>query len=146
VSKMHLVPGANLRTVELNLFYMDWFYFSYVHFPNWNWNSLEAEYHYYIRLCQCLGLVSGLLDDFKNCNVHLGELSALFSLELLNCPINVAWINCAEKEVPTKCIRSYQKFPVRARILYIDFEGRSDGESVRKIITQLKPRQLVSNK
>lgn len=32
---------------------------------------------------------------------------------------------------------------VRAGILFIDFEGRSDGESIRKIISQIKPRQLV---
>ena len=27
---------------------------------------------------------------------------------------------------------------------YIDFEGRSDGESIKRIITMVKPRQLVS--
>lgn len=32
---------------------------------------------------------------------------------------------------------------IAANIVYIDFEGRSDGESVRKIVTQIKPRQLV---
>lgn len=31
----------------------------------------------------------------------------------------------------------------RARITYIDYEGRSDGDSIKKIINQMKPRQLV---
>jgi len=47
-------------------------------------------------------------------------------------------------EVPTKCIRSMETFDVFAKILFIDFEGRSDGESIRKIISQIRPRQLVS--
>ena len=34
-------------------------------------------------------------------------------------------------------------FFYRARISYIDYEGRSDGDSIRKIINQMKPRQLV---
>lgn len=34
-------------------------------------------------------------------------------------------------------------FPYRARVTYIDYEGRSDGDSIKKIINQMKPRQLV---
>ena len=33
--------------------------------------------------------------------------------------------------------------PDRARVTYIDYEGRSDGDSIKKIINQMKPRQLV---
>lgn len=33
--------------------------------------------------------------------------------------------------------------PYRARVSYIDYEGRSDGDSIKKIINQMKPRQLV---
>lgn len=32
---------------------------------------------------------------------------------------------------------------VHASITYIDFEGRSDGESLQKILGQLKPRRVV---
>ncbi|VDP06542.1 unnamed protein product [Soboliphyme baturini] len=46
-------------------------------------------------------------------------------------------------EVPTKCIRYVQKLEVLCKIAYIDFEGRSDGESVKKILQQIKPKQLV---
>ncbi|XP_014663785.1 PREDICTED: cleavage and polyadenylation specificity factor subunit 2-like [Priapulus caudatus] len=45
--------------------------------------------------------------------------------------------------VPTKSVRSIQRFPLNACVTYIDFEGRSDGESYRKIISQIRPRQLV---
>lgn len=31
----------------------------------------------------------------------------------------------------------------RARVTYIDYEGRSDGDSIKKIINQMKPRQLA---
>lgn len=46
-------------------------------------------------------------------------------------------------EVPTKCVSSTITLEIHANVQYIDFEGRSDGESIRKIITQIKPRQLI---
>ena len=46
-------------------------------------------------------------------------------------------------EVPTKCITNVQTFSVQANVQYMDFEGRSDGESVKKILTMIKPRRLV---
>ncbi|XP_013875428.1 cleavage and polyadenylation specificity factor subunit 2 [Austrofundulus limnaeus] len=45
--------------------------------------------------------------------------------------------------VPTKCISSVENLEIKARITYIDYEGRSDGDSIKKIINQMKPRQLV---
>lgn len=32
---------------------------------------------------------------------------------------------------------------VNAAVTYIDFEGRSDGESLQKILAQLRPRRVV---
>ena len=32
---------------------------------------------------------------------------------------------------------------ISASVQYTDFEGRTDGESMRKILAQIKPRQLV---
>lgn len=46
-------------------------------------------------------------------------------------------------EVPTKCIAVTVTLDINASILYIDFEGRTDGESMRKILNQIKPRQLI---
>uniref|UniRef100_A0A667ZXX1 Cleavage and polyadenylation specificity factor subunit 2 n=1 Tax=Myripristis murdjan TaxID=586833 RepID=A0A667ZXX1_9TELE len=45
--------------------------------------------------------------------------------------------------VPTKCTCSIESIEIRARVTYIDYEGRSDGDSIKKIINQMKPRQLV---
>ncbi|KAM4529309.1 cleavage and polyadenylation specificity factor subunit 2 [Fundulus diaphanus] len=45
--------------------------------------------------------------------------------------------------VPTKCVSSVESFEIKARVTYIDYEGRSDGDSIKKIINQMKPRQLV---
>ena len=33
--------------------------------------------------------------------------------------------------------------PVNASITFIDFEGRSDGESLQKILAQLRPRRVI---
>nr|CAD7431533.1 unnamed protein product [Timema monikensis] len=46
-------------------------------------------------------------------------------------------------EVPTKCISMMRTVRVAAQIQFIDFEGRSDGESVQKILSQLRPRRLI---
>ncbi|KAG1652144.1 Cleavage and polyadenylation specificity factor subunit 2 [Nymphon striatum] len=46
-------------------------------------------------------------------------------------------------EVPTKCIVTTQTLDINACIQYIDFEGRSDVDSVKKIISKIKPRSLI---
>lgn len=47
------------------------------------------------------------------------------------------------EEVPTKCITSTVTVKVAAQVQFIDFEGRSDGESLQKILSQLRPRRLI---
>jgi len=46
-------------------------------------------------------------------------------------------------EVPTKCLEYEQIIFVAAKIVHIDFEGRSDGESLKQIVLALKPRRLL---
>ncbi|KAK0400699.1 hypothetical protein QR680_015406 [Steinernema hermaphroditum] len=46
-------------------------------------------------------------------------------------------------ERPTKCVTSKTKVEVLCRVEYIDFEGRSDGESIKKFLGQIKPKQLI---
>lgn len=46
-------------------------------------------------------------------------------------------------EVPSKCIVLNRTVQVNAQVQYIDFEGRSDGESLLKILTQLRPRRVI---
>lgn len=38
------------------------------------------------------------------------------------------------EEAPTKCVSQSVTVRVAAQVLFIDFEGRSDGESIRKIV------------
>ncbi|XP_037088063.1 cleavage and polyadenylation specificity factor subunit 2-like [Pollicipes pollicipes] len=45
--------------------------------------------------------------------------------------------------VPSKCLAYYRTFNVAAGVTYIDFEGRTDGESLYRILEQLRPRRLV---
>jgi len=70
---------------------------------------------------------------------HIWHIHPVYYITVLN---DVAAADICE--VPTKCVRSMETFDVFAKILFIDFEGRSDGESIRKIISQIRPRQLVS--
>ncbi|XP_043473723.1 probable cleavage and polyadenylation specificity factor subunit 2 [Leptopilina heterotoma] len=46
-------------------------------------------------------------------------------------------------DIPTKCVATVRNVIVNASVTYIDFEGRSDGESLQKILAQLKPRRVV---
>lgn len=45
--------------------------------------------------------------------------------------------------MPTKCIVLNRTVQVNCQVQYIDFEGRSDGESLMKILSQLRPRRVV---
>lgn len=46
-------------------------------------------------------------------------------------------------ELPTKCIAKEIVIQVRCNVQYIDFEGRSDGESIRSLVQMMKPKRLV---
>lgn len=46
-------------------------------------------------------------------------------------------------EIPTKCVQQTLNLNIKAQIQYIDFEGRSDGDSVMKLIQQVKPRRVI---
>ncbi|XP_030762628.1 probable cleavage and polyadenylation specificity factor subunit 2 isoform X2 [Sitophilus oryzae] len=46
-------------------------------------------------------------------------------------------------EVPSKCIALERTVQVNCQVQYIDFEGRSDGESLMKILSQLRPRRVI---
>lgn len=46
-------------------------------------------------------------------------------------------------EIPSKCVRYEETIFVAAKIVQIDFEGRSDGESLKQIVLALKPRRLL---
>jgi len=46
-------------------------------------------------------------------------------------------------EFPTKCVTTTKTLAVKATIQYIDFEGRSDGESIRKLIESMKPKRTI---
>lgn len=46
-------------------------------------------------------------------------------------------------DIPSKCLVYEQNIYVAAKIVHIDFEGRSDGESLKQIVLALKPRRLL---
>lgn len=49
----------------------------------------------------------------------------------------------APKEHPTKCVSTMQYIDIKCTITFIDFEGRSDGDSIKRILSRVKPRQLI---
>jgi cleavage and polyadenylation specificity factor subunit 2 len=48
------------------------------------------------------------------------------------------------QELPTKCVKETLELNIRAKLMHIDFEGRSDGESIKKLLANIKPKNLVS--
>lgn len=46
-------------------------------------------------------------------------------------------------EKPTKCVNSRKLIDINAQVQFIDFEGRSDGESLNKVLSQLRPRRVI---
>ena len=48
-----------------------------------------------------------------------------------------------EEEIPTKCVTEEKEIIVKSKIYFIDYEGRSDGESIRKLISNIKPKNLI---
>ncbi|XP_064403755.1 cleavage and polyadenylation specificity factor subunit 2-like [Halichondria panicea] len=52
-------------------------------------------------------------------------------------------IKRTDSSIPTKCISQKQTVAIRCSLSHIDFEGKSDGESIKRILSIVKPRQLV---
>lgn len=46
-------------------------------------------------------------------------------------------------KVPTKCVVDRRQLNIRCSLLHIDFEGRSDGESIKRILSLVNPRNLI---
>ncbi len=65
----------------------------------------------------------------------------MIDLDYLANELNNSNINGSEE--PTKCIKETYELEIKAKIMHIDFEGRSDGESIKKILANLKPKNLV---
>ncbi|KHJ48938.1 cleavage and polyadenylation specificity factor subunit 2 family protein [Trichuris suis] len=55
----------------------------------------------------------------------------------------VLLMDVSEEEMPTKCLRIVQNLEVVCRLELIDFEGRSDSESIKKILHFSKPKQVI---
>lgn len=77
------------------------------------------------------------LEDFMILEVNQMEDDSKDKTEIANEDIQDI------SEVPTKCVKSTVTLDLLASVQYIDFEGRSDGESIRKIVSLIKPRRLI---
>lgn len=48
-----------------------------------------------------------------------------------------------EEEVPTKVVSEEVTVTVRAKLLRLDYDGRSDGRSMRMLLSHVAPRHLI---
>ena len=48
-----------------------------------------------------------------------------------------------EQEVPTKCIVKTKTLAIRCSVVFVNYEGRSDGTSKKRILSQIAPRKLI---
>jgi len=76
-------------------------------------------------------------EDFIKFNTATGEKTALDEQN-----------NKSDEEedicdLPSKCVEYELDVFVAAKIVPIDFEGRSDGESLKQIVLKLKPKRLI---
>ena len=46
-------------------------------------------------------------------------------------------------DIPMKTVVDTVHLNIKAKLIFIDFEGLSDGDSVKKILANIKPRNLV---
>jgi cleavage and polyadenylation specificity factor subunit 2 len=49
----------------------------------------------------------------------------------------------ARDETPTKYVSFEERVAVRCMLQYIDFEGLTDGRSIKQILSRIAPRKLV---
>ncbi|KAG4098147.1 Metallo-hydrolase/oxidoreductase [Neocallimastix lanati (nom. inval.)] len=49
----------------------------------------------------------------------------------------------AEMSIPSKCISHIESIPIKCKVCYIDFEGLSDGKSIKNIIPQVSPKKII---
>ncbi len=45
--------------------------------------------------------------------------------------------------IPFKTLREKRQLKINAKVLYVDFEARSDRESIEKLLNQIKPKNLI---
>ncbi|KAI8918292.1 beta-lactamase-like protein [Powellomyces hirtus] len=57
--------------------------------------------------------------------------------------MDVDKIRPEEDLIPSKYITNDIELKIRCKVIYIDFEGRSDGRSIKNILPQVAPRKLI---
>ncbi|XP_077285623.1 cleavage and polyadenylation specificity factor subunit 2 [Arctopsyche grandis] len=80
------------------------------------------------------------LEDYR-----LAEVMDVDSENKEPVPVPIKKVEKSENDIdiPTKCIETKRQIIVNASIQYIDFEGRSDGESLLKIISHIRARNVI---
>lgn len=72
------------------------------------------------------------LEDGEEGEVGVGTATSTYNRDIIEVT-----------ERPSKCISQQVTIRVEAQLLFIDFEGRSDGESITKIIEAVSPGRII---
>ncbi|KAK4474203.1 hypothetical protein MN116_003500 [Schistosoma mekongi] len=43
----------------------------------------------------------------------------------------------------TRCVTHHLEIPLRCEVVYLDYEGRSDGEAIKRILIGLRPQEII---
>jgi cleavage and polyadenylation specificity factor subunit 2 len=101
-------------------------------FPCVEKRSLFDEYGEVIRPDDLISVAEKAMQEDLALNTHKGKDEEMEVEEKPQAPV-----------IPTKCIVETLKVSIQCRIEYIDFEGRSDGRSIKKILSHVQPRKLI---
>jgi len=93
--------------------------------------------------------LSELLDVTNNTNASnmmMMMMQPIPSAILANNPSQHPLIQQVQHQpstIPFKTLREKRQLKINAKVLYVDFEARSDRESIEKLLNQIKPKNLI---
>lgn len=82
-------------------------------------------------------------DDYGESDEFLAKLAADASAPEQEAPVGQDEDERMEPKKPTKVIHNRVVVEILCGLKYIDFEGRSDGRSIKAILTHVAPRKLI---
>ena len=86
------------------------------------------------------------ISDMANTNLMMmmmqQQTSALITHNQPQHPL-IQQVQHQTSTIPFKTLREKRQLKVNAKVLYVDFEARSDRESIEKLLNQIKPKNLI---
>ncbi|CAL8107332.1 unnamed protein product [Calicophoron daubneyi] len=58
-------------------------------------------------------------------------------------PLSAKTWHFDDPEIKTRCITHHLEIPLRCELVFLDYEGKSDGEAMKRIVVGLRPQELI---